>query len=122
MGDLRNDPKLIPNAVNEIVRYESPLRAFSRKAHHDNDIAGTAIPEGARVLVVYASANRDGRQFRDAERFDVRRDNARAHVAFGQGIHFCLGAALARLEGRIAFETLLTRLKNIRMTPGRREM
>jgi cytochrome P450 len=71
---------------------------------------------------MYASANRDGRQFHDAERFDVRRDNARAHVAFGQGIHFCLGAALARLEGRIAFETLLTRLKNIRMTPGRNNL
>jgi cytochrome P450 len=68
--------------------------------------------------VMYASGNRDDAQFPEADRFDLRRANARTHLAFGQGVHFCIGAALARLEARIAFETLLARLKNLRLAAG----
>jgi len=121
MKALIEDASLIPNMIEEALRLESPVQGLGRVATRDTELGGVRIPEGSRLIVMYASANRDGRQFHDAERFDVRRDNARAHVAFGQGIHFCLGAALARLEGRIAFETLLTVLKNIRMTPGRND-
>jgi cytochrome P450 len=70
------------------------------------------------VAVMYGSGNRDEAQFPDADRFDIRRANAKTHLAFGQGIHFCIGAALARLEARVAFEVLLTRLRNIRFAAG----
>jgi cytochrome P450 len=75
---------------------------------------GVAIPEGAQVRLLWGSANRDGRVFEDPDRFDVARD-ARGHLAFGQGIHFCLGAHLARLEARVAFEELLARIPGYRL-------
>lgn len=94
---VRADPSLIPGAINETVRLESPIRGFTRRAARDCEIGGTPVPEGARVLVLYASANRDERKWPDAERFDVRRD-VRDHVGFGFGIHVCVGMHLARLE------------------------
>jgi cytochrome P450 len=100
------DPGLVPNAVNEVVRYESPIRAFGRLAETDTEIGGVPIPAGSRVLVIYASANRDERKFERAEEFDVTRRDAVQQLGFGFGEHGCAGQALARMET----ESLLTAL------------
>lgn len=121
LAAVRDNPGLIPNLVEEALRLESPVQGLFRVAKQDTELGGTAIPAGARLIVMYGSANRDDGEFADAERFDVRRQNAREHLAFGQGIHFCLGAALARLEGIIAIETLLSRLKDIRLAEGKND-
>lgn len=112
---LKNDPELIPNAVNEIVRHESPLRAFSRRARHDTEIAGTAIPAGARVLVIYASANRDEREWENPDTFDIRRDATR-QLGFGHGAHACAGQSLARLETQAMLRALIERVDRIELT------
>jgi cytochrome P450 len=85
----------------------------------DVEIGGVRVPAKSRLVLMYASGNRDETQFPGAEQFDVGRANAKDHLAFGLGIHYCLGAPLARLEGKIAFETLLNRLPNIRLAPGK---
>jgi cytochrome P450 len=105
------EPSLIPNLVEETLRYDAPVQFLFRRATQDVEMAGTTIPEGSLCIVVFASANRDERKFPDAERFDVTRD-AQGQIAFGHGIHFCLGAPLARLEARIALEALLSRFRN----------
>jgi cytochrome P450 len=102
-------PARIPAAIEEMLRFEAPAQALPRIARRDVALGGATIPEGAQALLLWGAANRDERVFRDADRFDVARD-ARGHLAFGTGIHFCLGAHLARLEARIAFEELLARL------------
>ncbi len=110
---IRADPTLIPNAVNEVVRIESPLRAFSRSVARDVDIAGTVIPEGARALIIYASANRDARQWDDPDTFDVHRD-ATAQIGFGHGTHGCAGQGLARMETQAILTALADRVETIR--------
>jgi cytochrome P450 len=105
---VRADPSLIPNAYNEIIRLETPVRAFSRYVTQDTDVAGFAIPEGSRVLLLWASANRDERQFEKPDEFDVTRENANSHLGFGFGTHGCAGQGLARIEGH----ALLTALAN----------
>jgi cytochrome P450 len=112
---LRESPSLIPNAVNEIIRYESPLRAFSRMALDDTDIAGHPIPAEARVLVIYASANRDEREWDSADTFDIRRDATR-HLGFGHGAHACAGQGLARMETQAMLRALLDRVDRIELT------
>jgi cytochrome P450 len=110
---LRRDPGLIPEAVEELLRYDGPVeRATTRYCAEDMEIAGTLIPAGSVVFVALGSADRDPEAFPDPDRLDVRR-NPRGHLGFGHGIHFCLGASLARLEGQIAFETLLRRLPGL---------
>ncbi|NBH03571.1 cytochrome P450 [Amycolatopsis sp. SID8362] len=109
---LKDDPGLIPNAVNEIVRYESPLRAFSRKVARDTEVAGTALPAGSRVLVLYASANRDALEWDDPDTFDIRRDAAR-QLGFGRGTHGCAGQGLARLETQAMLRALVARVDKI---------
>ncbi len=121
MQAVRDDRSLIPNLVEEVLRLESPVQCHFRRATRDVTLDGVEIPAGAGVGVLYASANRDDEQFPDAARFDVRRPNARSHLAFSQGIHFCVGAPLARLEARIAFESLLDRLDNIELAPGKND-
>jgi cytochrome P450 len=103
---LRDDPSLVPMAIEEALRFDSPVQALWRSAKADVEMHGTTIPEGAMVMVLYASGNRDDRKFDEANRFDITR-NPKDHVAFGSGIHFCLGAPVARLEARVAAETLL---------------
>jgi cytochrome P450 len=104
---LAADPAQLPRAVEEMLRWGSPVASFMRTATRATELRGVPIREGDRVLMLYAAANRDERVFgADAEEFRAGRD-ASGHVAFGYGEHFCLGAALARLEGRIAFEELL---------------
>ncbi|HEY6420475.1 MAG TPA: cytochrome P450 [Candidatus Binataceae bacterium] len=109
---LRREPALIPSAVEEMLRYDSPVQTLMRFATADTEVGGTRIETGAFVMVLFGAANRDPAQFPAPERFDVARA-PNDHVAFGEGIHFCLGAPLARLEGRIAFETIVERFTNL---------
>lgn len=110
---LRRDPSLIKSAVEELLRFCGPLEtATERYASTDIAIGGEIIPQGEMVLVGLASANRDPRQFENPEVLDITRQNNR-HIAFGQGVHYCVGAPLARLETQIAFTTLLRRLPNL---------
>jgi len=117
---LRDDPALIKPAVEELLRYASPLEtATERYAREDITIAGVTIPRGAMVYAAIASANRDERQFANPDTLDITRQPNK-HLAFGQGVHYCLGAPLARLEGQIAINTLLRRSRDLRLavTPG----
>jgi cytochrome P450 len=109
---LRSDPALINNAVNEVVRYESPVRAFARHVAVDSRIGDTDLPAGSRVLVIYASANRDEREWDHPDRFDITRD-ANRHLGFGQGAHACAGQGLARLETSAMLRALLDRVQRI---------
>jgi cytochrome P450 PksS len=114
MERLRADAKLLAPAVEELLRFTSPVETATRRfAREDVTLSGVTIPRGALTLPVIASANRDGRQFADPDRLDVGREPNR-HVAFGLGPHYCLGAPLARLEGQIAMATLLRRTKELR--------
>jgi cytochrome P450/ferredoxin-NADP reductase len=109
---VRARPELIPNAVEEVVRLASPIRAFTRYVAEDSEIAGVAIPQGARVMVMYASANRDERKFAEPDRFDVTRD-VHDHLGFGSGVHMCMGMHLARLEIVSLLQSLARRVKTI---------
>jgi cytochrome P450 len=103
---LRADPSLIPGAVEEILRWANPLHYFRRTATEETKLRDAVIAEGDKVVMVYTSANRDEDVFDDPQSFDIRRD-PNPHLSFGFGEHFCLGAHLARLEGRVFFEELL---------------
>jgi cytochrome P450/ferredoxin-NADP reductase len=111
---IRARPELIPNAVEEVVRLSSPIRAFTRYTAEDSEIAGVKIPQGKRVLVMFASANRDARKFADPDRFDVTRD-VHDHLGFGTGVHMCMGMHLARLEMVSLLQSLSRRVKRIRL-------
>jgi cytochrome P450 len=102
------DPTLIPNTVEELLRYEAPSPVNGRWTTASLELHGTEVPAGSKILLLTGSAGRDERAYADADRFDIHRDFDQ-HVSFGYGIHFCLGAALARLEGRIALEETLAR-------------
>lgn len=112
---LREDRSLINNAINEVLRFEAPVRAFARHTSSETDIAGVRIPSGARVLVIYASANRDEREWDRPDAFDIRRD-ANRHLGFGQGAHACAGQGLARLETSAMLRALADRVKRIELT------
>ncbi len=114
---LRQHPELIDRAVEEILRWVSPIICFRRTVTRDTTIRGQAIRTGDRVLMLYQSANRDEAVFAGADRFDVGRD-PNPHVAFGIGTHFCLGANLARLELRVMVQALIERLPELRVAPG----
>jgi cytochrome P450 len=113
---LRAHPELIANFVEETLRLESPIKGDFRLARCPVRVGGAEIPAGATVMVLNAAANRDPGHFRDPGKFDVERANARQHVAFGRGIHSCPGAPLARSEARIAFQRLLERTRNLRIS------
>jgi cytochrome P450 len=112
LSRLREQADLLPSAIEEVLRYRSPVAWLMRTPKRDVELHGQVIPRGALVLPMIGSANRDPRQFPDAGRFDITRD-PNPHIAFGQGAHFCLGAPLARLEARIALADLLDRLDDI---------
>jgi cytochrome P450 len=115
LARLHAEPALVPRAVEEMLRFGSPILAFMRTALRDVEVRGTQVREGDRLLMLYAAANRDPSVFgADAESFRVDRD-ASGHVAFGFGEHFCLGAALARMEARISFEEMLARWRTIEL-------
>ncbi|GAA2429472.1 cytochrome P450 [Actinomadura vinacea] len=111
---LRDEPELMPLAVDEMIRWVSPVKEFMRTATRDYELRDVKIRAGESVLLSYPSANRDEEVFDDPFRFDVGRDPNR-HLAFGFGVHYCLGAALARIETRAFFEELLPRLESIEL-------
>ena len=119
---LRDDPALIQGAVEELLRYDSPVQRTARMTNTDVEVGGRKIATGSMVVAAIGAANRDPAQFPDPDRLDItRRDNR--HIAFGFGIHFCLGAALARVEGQIALGMLLRRKPGLAVagTPAWRE-
>ncbi|MEM7345576.1 MAG: cytochrome P450 [Chloroflexota bacterium] len=109
------DPSLIPNACEEIIRYESSVISWRRVTKREVEIAGVTIPKDAQLLLMLASANRDEDHFTDGETFDIHRKNAKQHMSFGHGIHYCLGAPLARLELKIFLEELTRRIPSLRL-------
>nr|MDP9020142.1 cytochrome P450 [Actinomycetota bacterium] len=111
---LRHEPGLLPSAVEELLRYDSPVQVNGRVAGDDVDVDGHHIPAGASVLTLLGAANRDPRRFSDPERLDVARSEG-SSLSFGSGIHFCLGAALARMEGQVVFGRLLERYPTIEL-------
>lgn len=116
MDKLRRDPSMIKTAVEELLRYTSPVfMSTERYAREDLDLQGVTIPRGGMTLGVIGSANRDETVFDNADALDITRDPNK-HLSFGQGIHFCVGAPLARLEGQIAINTLLRRMPDLRLT------
>jgi cytochrome P450 len=110
---LRADPSLVPNALNETLRLESPLRAFSRVTATATQIGDVDVPAGARMIVLYASANRDERKFDQPENFDITRANAGDHLAFGYGVHSCAGQSLARMEAHALLTALAGQVERI---------
>jgi hypothetical protein len=117
MERLRRDPALVPTAVEELLRFESPSQHTARLAPDDVQLGGRPIKRGQAVIAVMGAANRDGERFPDPDRLDLARVDNR-HLAFGWAGHFCFGAPLARLEGEIAFSALLRRLPGLRLAPG----
>jgi cytochrome P450 len=117
---LRAQPELFDGAAEEILRMESPAQGLFRLTTRGVEVGGVTIPEGAKVMVHYGAANRDEHVFHDPDQFDPAREDVRKrHLAFGTGIHVCLGAPLARLELQIAFPLLFERLPNLRLAPGK---
>jgi cytochrome P450 len=117
---LIRDPALLPTAIEEFLRFDPPVQGLARTTTRDTEVRGTPIPKGSKVLLLFASANRDEAHFPEPERFDVTRQ-PNHHLAFGFGSHFCLGSSLARLEARVAFEELLERLPDYRLLEDRVE-
>jgi cytochrome P450 len=117
MAELRREPRRIPELVEEILRFQSPLQGLFRVALADHDFNGVTVPKGAKLMLSFGSANRDEPYYGDGE-FDPGRDNrSTLHLAFGRGIHACAGQAFARREGVLAFETLLRRLPDLHLSP-----
>jgi cytochrome P450 len=114
LSRLRADLALLPLAIEEVLRYRSPVQWVLRATRRDVDLHGQIIPAGKIVLAMIGSANRDTKQFNDAGRFDITRD-PNPHIAFGHGVHFCLGAPLSRMEARIALTDLLARLTHFEL-------
>lgn len=119
MAKLKADPSLVPNFVEETLRYLTPTNNMWRVATQDAEIGGVPIKKNDLILLRYGSGNRDDAHFPNADTFDVARENAKTHLAFGAGIHTCIGSQLARKEMTIAFPILLDRLKNLKLAAGK---
>jgi cytochrome P450 len=117
LEQLRHNPAMLPSAIEELLRYESPSQQTTRIAPEDLVLGGQQIEQGQSVIAVMGAANRDPARFADPDRFDLTRQDNR-HLAFGWGPHFCFGAPLGRIEAQIAFETLLTRLPELELAGG----
>jgi cytochrome P450 len=114
---LRQHPEFVPSMVEEVLRYDSPIQLIYRTTTREVEIDGTTIPADSKVALLWASANRDAAEFPEPDRFDVTRTPNR-HLSFGSGIHYCLGAALARLEVRTTTATILRRMPYMRLAPN----
>ncbi len=122
MQELREKPEIIPSAVEEMLRYCGPIHGTKMNyAREDIELRGVTIPKGMPVFPLLGAANRDPAEFEDPERFDIHRDPNR-HLAFSQGMHFCLGAFLARMEAKVAFQVLLERTQSIELAVPEREL
>jgi len=121
LARVARDPALVPSLVEEALRFDAPIQTVFRTVTRDVAIGGVAIPKGATIATLIGSANRDERRYPDPDRFDVGRD-ARGHLAFGFGEHFCLGSALARLEARVALEALVPELVRVERGAAGREL
>ena len=117
-SEIRRDPALIDDLIEETLRLESPFRGHFRVATRDTTLAGTPIPAGGRLMLLWGAANRDPVQFDEPQLLDLSRPAIKGHLGFGRGIHFCLGAHLARLEARRAVECLVERTADIRLAAG----
>lgn len=115
---IKADPSLIPNAVEEMLRYMPSVVGWRRKARTACTVGGVDLPAGAEVLMITGGANRDESQFPEGEKLDIRRDNARSHLSFGYGIHYCLGFQLAKMEASILLRQLAERFPTLRLAPG----
>ena len=115
---LREDPSLVPHAINEALRVESPIQRFTRVVTEDYEVEGQVLPAGSRVMLLYGSANRDERKYPDPDRFDIRRKPS-DHLAFGRGEHVCIGMNLARIEMGALFEALIRRVERIDVLESR---
>lgn len=116
-AELRADPSLIPAFIDEMLRLESPVQATVRRTTRQGTYFGREMPGNVTVFPMWGAANQDARQFENPREFDMRRPHVKKHLAFGHGPHFCVGSAVALTEARIAFETLLRRLEDIRFAP-----
>jgi len=116
------EPERWPDVVEEVLRYDSPVQLTMRSALRDTVVAGTPVKAGTAMLVLLGAANRDPRVFAEPARFDITRPNADQHLAFSAGVHFCLGASLARLEAATALRALYRRFPDLALagTPERR--
>ena len=111
------DKSKIPGAIEEILRYAQSVVAWRRKVKAATSIGGVQIPEGANLLLLLASANRDEEFFVNGEQFDIERENARTHISFGYGIHFCPGSSLAKMQLQLVIEELTARVPTLRLMP-----
>jgi len=116
--ELVAEPSLIPNAVEEVIRWNSPQIGWRRIAKVDTKLGDVDIPAGTRIFLALGAANHQESEFPQPEVFDIHRENARFNISFGKGIHLCLGASLARLEGRVALEVLTERIPTLRVVPN----
>jgi cytochrome P450 len=116
--EICRDASLIPNAIEEVLRFDTSVIAWRCRTTQEVQIGGVPVPAEANLMLLLGSANRDPAVFEDPERFDIHRPNAREHLSFGQGAHFCLGAPLARLEARVVLEELTAHLPGLRLVPG----
>ena len=116
--ELCADASLIPNALEEVLRFESPQTSWRRVANVDATVAGVRVPAGTNIFLSLAAANHQPDMFDDPGGFDIHRANARNHISLGKGIHFCLGARLARFEATIMLEVLTERIPSLRLTEG----
>jgi cytochrome P450 len=114
------DPALIPGAVDETLRFDPSVTVWRRQAKRDTTVGGVPIPEGAKLFLWLAATGRDASMFPEPERFDPRRANAKKTLAFGKGIHYCIGAALGKLEAQVALEELTRRWPGLRLVPGQK--
>jgi cytochrome P450 len=114
---VRADRSLIPQAIEELLRFETPLLNITRLATKDAEIGGMSVPGGSTIMVMLASANRDEARYPDPDRFDIFRSDPKPHISFGHGPHVCLGMHLARIEMRVALNVLLDRLPDLRLDP-----
>jgi cytochrome P450 len=112
------DPSLIPNAVEEMLRYDPPILGWRRITTTETVVGGVPLPAGAQLFMTFASAHRDASKFPEPDVFDIARDNARSHLSFGKGVHLCIGAPLARLEMRVTLENLIELTPDLRLVEG----
>jgi cytochrome P450 len=116
--EICGDPSLIQNAIEEVLRFDSSVIAWRRKTTEAVEIGGVPVPAEANLLLLLGSANRDPAVFADPDHFDIHRQNAKEHLSFGHGAHYCLGRPLARLEARVVLQELSARLPSLRLVAG----